>query len=190
MSSSPAIVCSVILAPSKVAKYVELRRHTDADGDLLTDEGVRAATRIGARLEGGYDLLVSTDAQRATQTLACFLAALGERVHGGVVVETGLRSTQEDRWREAYRKAGSGDLEAMRAADPELVEEDSAVLGAALGRVFEALPEGGRALVVGHSPTNEAAVLGLTGEIVGPISKGAGVLVVAEEQGFRVTSLD
>ena len=51
-------------------------------------------------------------------------------------------------------------------------------------------PERGRALVVGHSPTNEAAVLGLTGEIVGPISKGAGVLLVAGEQGFRVESLD
>jgi hypothetical protein len=56
--------------------------------------------------------------------------------------------------------------------------------------VLDALPEGGRALVVGHSPTNEAAVLGLTGEIVEPLSKGAGVLLVAEDEGFRVESLD
>jgi phosphohistidine phosphatase SixA len=173
-----------------MARYVELRRHTDADGDVRTQEGVRAAMRIGARLEGGYDLLVTTGAQRATQTLACFLAALGERVPGGVVVETGLRSTREERWREAYAKAGSGALEAMRTADPELVEADSAALGAALGRVVEAVSDGARALVVGHSPTNEAAVLGLTGEIVGPISKGAGVLLVAGDEGFRVKSLD
>lgn len=173
-----------------MARYVELRRHTDADGDVLTQEGVRAAMRIGARLEGGYDLLVTTGAQRATQTLACFLAALGERVPGGVVVETGLRSTREERWREAYEKAGSGALEAMRTADPELVEEDSAALGAALGRLLDAMSDGARALVVGHSPTNEAAVLGLTGEIVGPISKGAGVLLVAGDEGFRVKSLD
>ena len=175
---------------SEMARYVELRRHTDADGDVLTQEGVRAATEIGARLDGGYDLLVSTGAQRATQTLACFLAALGERVPGGVVVEAGLRSEREERWREAYEKAGSGALEAMRAADPELVKSDSAALGAALGRVLDALPDGGRALVVGHSPTNEAAVLGLTGETVGPISKGAGVLLVAADQGFRLESLD
>jgi broad specificity phosphatase PhoE len=173
-----------------MAKYVELRRHTEAEGDVLTREGVRAATRIGAHLDGGYDLLVSTGAQRATQTLACFLAALGEEIPGGVVVEPGLRSQREDRWREAYAKAGSGALEAMRTADPELVEEDSTELGAALGRVLDALPEGGRALVVGHSPTNEAAVLGLTGEIVGLISKGAGVLLVAGDQGFRVETLD
>jgi broad specificity phosphatase PhoE len=173
-----------------MTRYVELRRHTDADGDVLTQEGARAATEIGARLDGGYDLLVSTGAQRATQTLACFLAALGERVPGGVVVEAGLRSQKEERWREAYEKAESGALEAMRAADPELVEADSAALGAALGRVLDALPDGGRALVVGHSPTNEAAVLGLTGEIVGPISKGAGVLLVAGDEGFRLASLD
>jgi broad specificity phosphatase PhoE len=151
---------------------------------------VRAAIAIGARLAGVYDFAVSTGAQRATQTLACLLAALGQRVPGGVVVETGLRSTREERWREAYQKAGSGELEAMRAADPELVDEDSSTLGAALGRVLDAMPDGGRALVVGHSPTNEAAVLGLTGELVRPISKGAGVLVIAEDQGFRVQSLD
>jgi len=97
-----------------MARYVELRRHTDADGDVLTQEGVRAATEIGARLRGGYDLLVSTGAQRATQTLTCFLAARGERVAGGVIVEAGLRSGREDRWREAYEKAGSGELEALR----------------------------------------------------------------------------
>ena len=173
-----------------MARYVELRRHTDADGDVLTPEGVHAATEIGARLRGGYDLLVSTGAQRATQTLACFLAALGERVPGGVVVETGLRSGREERWRDAYEKAGSGELEALRTADPELVEEDSAALGAALGRVLDALTDGGQALVVGHSPTNEAALFGLTGEIVGPISKGAGVLLVTDDQGFRVETLD
>jgi hypothetical protein len=55
---------------------------------------------------------------------------------------------------------------------------ESQLLGAALRHVIEELPEGGRALVVGHSPTNEAAVLGLTGESVRPLGKGEGVLVV------------
>jgi broad specificity phosphatase PhoE len=172
-----------------MAKYIELRRHTDADGDVLTPEGVQAAIQIGSRLTGGYDLVVSTGAQRATQTLACFLAGLGEKVRQGVVVEPGLRSRVEDRWRAAYEKAGSGDLPALREADPELVEEDSAALASALRRVLDALPDGGRALVAGHSPTNEAAVLGLTGEIVEPISKGDGVLVVEEDGALRVEAL-
>jgi broad specificity phosphatase PhoE len=173
-----------------VGKEVELRRHTDADGDVLAAEGVRAALAIGARLSGDYDLAVSTGAQRATQTLACFLAALGRQVPGGVVVELGLRSEVEDRWRSAYEKAGSSDLSALREADPELVADDSERLGAALRRVLDSLPDDGRALVVGHSPTNEAAVLGLTGEIVAPLAKGAGVLLVAADDGYSVEPLE
>jgi hypothetical protein len=173
-----------------VGREIELRRHTDAEGDILTAEGVGAALAIGARLLGGYHLAVSTGAQRATQTLACFLAALGQHVPAGVVVEPGLRSQVEDRWRAAYEEAGSGALEALREADPELVARDSERLGAALRRVVEGLPDGGRALVVGHSPTNEAAVLGLTGEIVPPLAKGAGVRVVVGDDGYQLVLLD
>jgi broad specificity phosphatase PhoE len=151
---------------------------------------VAAALEIGARLKGGYDLAASTGAQRATQTLACFLAALRQPVPRGVVVEPGLRSQVEDRWRAAYQKAGSGALEALRAADPELVAEDSELLGAALRRVLDDLPGGGRALVVGHSPTNEAAILGLTGEIVAPLAKGAGVRVLSSDDGYQVETVD
>jgi broad specificity phosphatase PhoE len=175
---------------ARVSRELEIRRHTDADDDVLTAEGVAAALEIGARLQGGYQLAVSTGAQRATQTLACFLAALGERVPGGVVVETGLRSQVEERWRAAYRMAGSGALGALREADPELVADDSERLGAAVRGVLEGLPDGGRALVVGHTPTNEAAVLGLTGEIVAPLAKGAGIYVVAGEDGYRVEPLE
>jgi broad specificity phosphatase PhoE len=172
-----------------MARYVELRRHTDNDGDALTEDGVRAALEIGQRLAGGYVLLVSSGAQRATQTLACFAAMLRDPVSGGAVVEPGLRSRVEDRWREAYRRAGSGDLAALRHADPELVKEDSAVLGAALRRVLQPLPERGKALAVGHSPTNEAAVLGLTGEIIRPLGNGAGVLVIDEGHRTRIAPL-
>lgn len=171
-------------------RQIELRRHTDADGDVLTTSGVAAALAIGARLSGGYELAVSTGAQRATQTLACFLAALGQRVPGGVMVEPGLRSEVEDRWRAAYEKAGSGALDALREADPDLVADDSERLGNALRRILDSLPDGGSALVVGHSPTNEAAVLGLTGEIVAPLAKGAGVRVVANDDGWKVEPLE
>jgi hypothetical protein len=133
--------------------------------------------------------LVSTGAQRATQTLACFLAGSGEKVPGGVVVEEGLRSKVEDQWKAAYKEAGSGELEDLRSADPDLVKDDSATLGAALRAVLDRLSDEGRALVVGHSPTNEAAVLGLTGEIVPSISKGDGVLVIEDDGSFRIEPL-
>ena len=173
-----------------MGREIEVRRHTDADGDVLTAEGVRAALAIGAGLSGEYDLAVSTGAQRATQTLACFLAALAQQVPGGVIVEPGLRSEVEDRWRLAYESAGSAALQALREADPELVAEDSERLGAALRRVLDYLPEGGRALVVGHSPTNEAAIFGLTGKILAPLAKGAGVFLVSAEGGWQIETLE
>jgi broad specificity phosphatase PhoE len=173
-----------------MARFVELRRHTDNDGDVLSEEGVAAALRLGARLAGGYRVAVSTGAQRATQTVGCLLAALGQRVPDGVVVEPGLRSAREDRWRAVAKEADGGDLAAMRSLDPGFVDEEAATLGAALARVLNRLQDGQRALAVGHTPTNEAAVLGLTGHLVAPLSKGAGVLVVAEEGRFRVDPLD
>jgi broad specificity phosphatase PhoE len=168
-----------------VTKVVELRRHTDNDGDELTSDGVRAALTIGAGLRGGYDLLVSSGAQRSTQTLACFLAGLGARVPGGAIVEPGLRSDSEDRWREIYAQTGDPDLESFRAADPDFVAAEAERLGLALRRIFNALSDNGRALAVGHSPTNETAVFALTGEPVGPLAKGAGVLVVSEGDAYR-----
>jgi broad specificity phosphatase PhoE len=173
-----------------MTRLVELRRHTDNDGDVLTGDGVAAALRIGAGLAGGYRVVVSTGAQRATQTAACLVAGLGRPVPDGVVVEAGLRSGREDRWRALAREAGGGDLAALRSVDPGFVDEEAAELGAALGRVLERLGDGERALVVGHSPTNEAAVLGLTGQLVAPLAKGAGVLVTHDAGSFRVERLD
>jgi broad specificity phosphatase PhoE len=173
-----------------MARSVELRRHTDNDGDVLSDDGVAAALQLGGRLAGGYQVAVSTGAQRATQTVGCLLAALGQPVPDGVVVEPSLRSQQEDRWRSLSKEADGGDLAAMRSADPEFVDEEAAALGAALGRVLERLQDGQRALAVGHTPTNEAAVLGLTGQLVAPLSKGAGVLVTEDQGSYRVETLD
>lgn len=173
-----------------MTREVEVRRHTDDEDDLLSEEGVFQALEIGRKLRGNYDLVVSSGAQRATQTAACFLAGLGQTVPGGVVVNAGLRSDREDRWKEAYQEAGGGELSAFRSVAPDFVEEEAERLGSALREVLETLPEGGRALVVGHSPTNEAAVFGLTGEEVAPLSDGAGVLVVEEDGSFRVEQLD
>ena len=174
-----------------LSKSVELRRHTDNDGDALTADGVRAALEIGVGLAGGYALCVSSGMQRATQTIACFLAGRGERVPGGVIVETGLRTQTEGRWREIYAETQKPDLASFRAADPAFVDGETERLGAALHRVFGRLPDDGRALAVGHSPTNEAAVFALTGHDVAPLAKGDGVLVVEEPSGrYRVEELD
>ena len=169
-------------------KTVELRRHTDNDGDQLSDQGVRQAREIAARLTAPYDLYVSTGAGRATQTLEIWQAELG--ADSPIQDEIGLRSDHEDRWKDAYAKAGSGELARMREVEPAFVREDSVVLGEALGSVFDRLPDGGTALVCGHSPTNEAAVLGLTGQLIAPLDKGAGVRVVQDGGRYRVELVD
>jgi hypothetical protein len=107
-----------------------------------------------------------------------------------ITTETGLRSVVEDRWREAAKAAGKGaSLEEIRSVDPDLVEKESQLLGGALQRVVQELPEDGRALVVGHSPTNEAAVCGLTSQIIDPLGKGEGVLVVEDAGRYEVHPL-
>lgn len=172
-----------------MAKTVELRRHTASEGDDLTPEGIQAAVEIGRRLDGGYDLLISSGAQRATQTLACFLAGHGRQMVTGVTVDSRFRSEVEDKWFDAYKKSGAGDLGSFLKADPDLVESEARRFGEALRDVFESLRDGGRALIVGHSPMHEAAVYGLTGTIVAPISKGAGVLISAEGDAYKVEEI-
>lgn len=171
-----------------MVKQIELRRHTDNDGDVLTAKGVEAAVRIGGGLAGGYRVITSSDARRAIQTAGCLLAGLGEVVSGGVIVEPGLRSRREDDWRAAYKKAGKGDLVSLREADPDLVNEDSIELAEGLRRLLDRLEDGERTLAIGHSPTSEAAVLGLTGEVIEPLGKGEGVVLTADNGVFAVES--
>jgi broad specificity phosphatase PhoE len=168
-------------------RYVELLRHTDNEGDELTAEGIAAAEAIGReRLTPPYVLFGSTGARRATEMVEILRRAVGQQ-DVPVTEVSGLRSSVEDRWRTAAKAAGKGaDVEKIRTVDRDLVEKESLLLGAALRGVFDALPDGGRALVVGHSPTNEAAVLGLVGAVVGPLGKGEGVLLVEDGGRFHV----
>jgi hypothetical protein len=172
-------------------RYVELRRHTDNEGDRLTPQGAADAEMIG---RGG-----AAPALRRIRFHRCGprhpdagnLAACGRSGRYPITAATGLRSSVEDRWRDAAKAAGKrADLKDIRAIDPDLVERESWLLGLALRQVVAGLPEGGRALVVGHSPTTEAAVLGLAGLVVPPLGKGKGVLLVEDGGDYRVEPLD
>ena len=137
-----------------------------------------------------YAAFVSTGAARATQMLEILRHAAGQD-DTPITVAAGLRSSVEDRWRQAAKAAGKGaDLAAIRAIDQDLVERESWLLALALRQVVEGLPDGGRALVVGHSPTNEAAVLGLAGQVVPPLAKGEGILLTEHRGGYRVEPLN
>ena len=171
-------------------RYVELRRHTDNDGDKLSEQGIADAEDIGRNgLNPPYAAFVSTGAERATEMLRILRRAAGQD-DVPITTEPGLRSSVEDRWREAAKAAGKGaSIEQMRAVDPHLVEHESRLLGSVLRRVINGLPAGGRALVVGHSPTNEAAVYGLAGRAIAAMGKGDGVLLIEDGGQYEVGSL-
>ncbi|MCW2767936.1 MAG: hypothetical protein JWO11_3895 [Nocardioides sp.] len=172
-------------------RYVELLRHSDNDGDKLTSRGIAAAEEIArARLTPPYVLFGSTGASRATEMVQ-ILRRIVDQEDVPVTEIRGLRSSVEERWRSAAKAAGKdANVEAIRTIDPDLVERESLLLGSALRGVFDALPQGGRALVVGHSPTNEAAVLGLAAEVIGPLGKGEGVLVIEDGDRFHVRPME
>jgi hypothetical protein len=151
---------------------------------------VTDAEAIGREgLHPPYAAFISSGAARATQMVTILRHAAGQD-DSPMSEVPGLRSSVEDRWRAAAKAAGKGaTVEQIRGIDPDLVEHEERLLGAALRGVVESLPEGGRALVVGHSPTNEAAVAGLTGEVVEPLGKGAGVLLVEDDGKFTVRPL-
>jgi hypothetical protein len=172
-------------------RYVELRRHTDNEGDRLTPRGAADAEMIGrGGLHPPYAAFVSTGAARATQ-MPEICGTRPARTTPPVTAAPGLRSSVEDRWRDAARAAGKrADLEDIRAIDPDLVERESWLLGSALRQVVAGLPEGGRALAAGHSPTTEAAVPGLAGLAVPPLGQGKGVLLAGDGVDYRVEPLD
>lgn len=169
-----------------MVKVIELRRHTANDGDILTTEGVVDAVRIGGTLTTRYALAVSSGAQRATQSAGCFIAGMGVPVPGGVVVDEGFRSDNEDRWREIYATTHNGDLEAFLIADYSFVEAESRRFTGALHRVLAHIPEKGCALVVGHSPMLEAAVWRATGRTIRALGKGEAVVLVHDEGVFAL----
>jgi hypothetical protein len=172
-------------------RYLELWRHTDNDGDALTSEGIAAAEAIGReRLTPPYVLFGSSGASRANEMVGILRRSVGQE-DVPVTEIPGLRSLVEDRWRKAAKAAGRGaDIEAIRTIDPDLVDREAFLLGGALRVVIETLPEGGRALLVGHSPTNEAAVLGLAAQVIGPLGKGDGVLIIEDGERFRTKPIE
>src|SRR2546423_1057084 len=82
-------------------RYVELRRHTDNEGDRLTPQGAAEAEMTGRdQLHPPYATLVSTGAVRATQMLEILRHAAGQD-DTPITSPTGLWAPAGDRWRDA-----------------------------------------------------------------------------------------
>lgn len=139
-------------------RTLELRRHAerDPDADRLSAAGRVQAAQVGRTLEGGYDVVFVSPAQRAAETAAWFLRALNEQLPEREVIP-GL---------------------AGRGTDGSLAQ-----LGAVLVDLLDRVPEGGRGLAVGHTPLIEQAVDGLTGRRVERLAECEGVLLTRLDDG-------
>ncbi|HEX9824044.1 MAG TPA: histidine phosphatase family protein [Actinomycetota bacterium] len=137
-------------------RFLEVRRHADADGDALTEEGKRKAERVGRQLTGNYHAVFTSPAKRAAETAAWFLRGLGQKLPPTHGVTEGLASSDPDKVADAFRQ------------------------------MLAAVPEDGRALAVGHTPIIESGVRALTGQTVEPLGRCEGVLLAQEGDGYRV----
>lgn len=169
-------------------RRLELRRHAprDPDADRLSVEGRMVAEETGRTLPGGYRALFTSPAKRAAETAAYFLRGLDQKIPAAHGVSEGLASAVEDRWRAAAKAAGSSRIDAIESVDLDLVEKESSLLGQAIRQLLASVPDGAVGLAVGHSPLIEAAVYGLTGEIVEPLKECEGVLLEEEAGEIRV----
>jgi broad specificity phosphatase PhoE len=169
-------------------RSLELRRHAprDPDADRLSENGRALALHVGKDLPGGYAAVFTSPAKRAAETAAWFLRGLGQQLPQDHGVAEGLASTVEDRWRAAAKAAGTGRIDTVRRHDPELVDEDSRRLADGVLEVLAHIPDGGRGLAVGHSPLIEAAVYGLTGQVIEPLKECEGVALEQDEGDVRV----
>jgi broad specificity phosphatase PhoE len=165
-------------------KVLELRRHAarEKDADALTTEGKVQAEDLGRSLHVDYDVLFVSPAKRAAETAAWILRGAGKQLADHAVVK-GLISEEEDRWRAAGKAAPSSRIDAIAEQDPDLVATQSKQLADVVAGLFDRVPEGGRALVIGHTPLLEAAVYGLTGVVVEPLEECEGIAVTQADAG-------
>jgi broad specificity phosphatase PhoE len=172
-------------------KILELRRHAarEKEADALTPEGRVQAEDLGRSLRVAYDVLFVSPAQRAAETAAWILRGAGKQLPDHAVVK-GLISEEENRWRAAGKAAGSSRLDVIADQDPDLVAAQSKKLADAIVSLFDRVAEGGRALVIGHTPLLEAAVYGLTGTVVEPLGECEGIALTQQDDGdYRIEEL-
>ena len=172
-------------------RYVELRRHTDNEGDRLTPQGAADAEMIGrGGLHPPYAAFVSTGAARATQMLEILRHAAGQD-DTPITAATGLRSSVENRWRDAAKAAGKrADLEDIRAIDPDLGRARvlAARLGAAAGGGGTARGRPGTG--GGPQPHHRGRRARARRPGCTPLGKGKGVLLVEDGGDYQVEPLD
>jgi phosphohistidine phosphatase SixA len=140
-------------------KVLELRRHArrDPSADRLSPEGRAQAEDLGRATAGAFDAVFTSPAQRAAQTVAWILRGMHAQLPAEHAVVPGLAGKDTD---------GS-----------------PVQLGRVVSELLDAVPDGGRALAIGHTPIVEKATEGLTGRRIEPLAECEGVRLTRDDDG-------
>ena len=165
-------------------KAITFLRHAarEKDADALSPEGRVQAEDVGRTLRTDFAMIFVSPAHRTAETVAWLLRGSGQKLPSHSVTPA-LATQEEDRWRAAAKAAGSSRVDAIRAVDPDLVTGEVERLGRGAEELFDRVPDGGRALAVGHSPLIEAAVFGLTGVVLEPLAECQGLTITRNNEG-------
>jgi phosphohistidine phosphatase SixA len=142
-------------------RTLEVRRHAKRDpaADRLSAAGRAQAEDLGRDLDGTYDVVFISPAQRAAETVAWMLRGRGEQLPPHAVIP-GLAGKDND-----------GSPLAMAGV---------------LAGLLDAVPDGGRGLAVSHMPLIERGVLGLTAREIEPLAECEGVLLTKADDDAAV----
>ena len=138
-------------------RTLELRRHAkrDPDADALSAAGRAQAEDVGRAMDPSFDMIFISPAQRAAETVAWLLRGAGAQLPPHAVIP-GLAAQDND-----------GSPLAMAGV---------------VSALLDAIPDGGRALAISHTPLIERAVLGLTAREIEPLAECEGVLLSREDE--------
>lgn len=155
-------------------KRIVTLRHSfknPGDGDVpLSVEGQRLALEIGHRLSKffTFSMLVGSDQIRTTQTGILILAGMGEAVEV-IVQNPGLCGPTLNEWKrvisdkDAVLPRGVTLLGSIQRKDHGFYAKESKRLSNVYLEIFAGMEDSKKALVIGHSPLIEMAVVTLTG---------------------------
>jgi phosphohistidine phosphatase SixA len=133
-------------------RTLEIRRHAERDpaADRLSAAGRAQAEDVGRTLDGTYDVVFVSPAQRAAETVAWMLRGRFAQLPPHAVVP-GLAAKDSD----------GSPLE----------------MAGVLSALLDAVPEGGRGLAISHTPLIERGVLGLSAREIEPLGECEGVVL-------------
>jgi broad specificity phosphatase PhoE len=166
-------------------KIIEIRRHGKTDKKKnLTCEGYVHARAIGERDMQGedFDCVFVSHLSRTADTARAFAEGAGDFIVEEFIQIKGLHTPRSEDWGDLFclaesKEGGEKDIAHLRDLRPAFVHNEAERLQDVFHEIVRQIPDGGRALIVGHSPIIECLVYAVTGELIKPLQECEGLIL-------------